>query len=66
MTSIMICECLGCKKKTKLMSFKCKCGKTFCIKHRLPETHNCTFTDFVNKDDLKEKLECKSDKLTKI
>ncbi|XP_042485488.1 zinc finger A20 and AN1 domain-containing stress-associated protein 9-like [Macadamia integrifolia] len=35
------CEC--CKKRVKLLGFKCRCGSTFCSEHRYPETHACTF-----------------------
>lgn len=31
-----------CKKKV-FITGECKCGKTFCINHRLPEEHDCTF-----------------------
>ncbi len=36
--------CFKCKKRYSSLSdrFKCNyCGKYFCIKHRLPENHNC-------------------------
>jgi predicted nucleic acid binding AN1-type Zn finger protein len=32
-----------CKKKTGLTANKCRCDKTFCPKHRLPENHNCSY-----------------------
>jgi predicted nucleic acid binding AN1-type Zn finger protein len=32
-----------CKKKTGLTANKCRCDKTFCPKHRLPEKHNCSY-----------------------
>ena len=32
-----------CNKKIGLLSFQCKCGLSFCVKHKLPELHNCTF-----------------------
>ena len=31
-----------------LMPFECKCGKMFCILHKDPESHNCTY-DFKGK-----------------
>ena len=43
-------RCPICKKKSHL-SFKCKCGKELCIKHRYPEEHNCSF------DKAKEQIE---------
>ena len=30
-----------CKKKLKISDFPCRCEKTYCNKHRLPEYHNC-------------------------
>lgn len=46
-----------CNKKIGLLSFECKCGLSFCVKHKLPEVHNCTFN---HKNDgiisLKQKL----------
>ena len=32
-----------CKKKLKLTDMNCKCNKTFCSLHRLPETHKCSW-----------------------
>lgn len=32
-----------CKRKTGLTAIKCRCEKTFCPKHRLPEKHTCSF-----------------------
>ena len=34
------CEFNTCKKKC-IIHFKCKCCKIFCIKHQLPEKHEC-------------------------
>ena len=38
-------RCKVCGKKTCLMEFKCKCDESavFCIKHKCPEDHNCSF-----------------------
>jgi predicted nucleic acid binding AN1-type Zn finger protein len=33
-------RCELCKKKS-IINFKCKCKKNHCIKHQLPEHHNC-------------------------
>jgi hypothetical protein len=41
----MKCFCCG-KKMNELLSFKCKCGRYFCNKHRYPD-HKCRF-DVVN------------------
>ncbi|CAK7337194.1 unnamed protein product [Dovyalis caffra] len=42
-------RCEGCNKKVGLTGFKCRCGKTFCGKHRYAEEHSCTF-DFKTLD----------------
>ena len=38
-----------CKKKLSAvdMCIVCKCGKTFCPKHRTPESHNCKITEII-------------------
>ena len=37
------CSHKKCNKKLKLTDMSCKCSKIFCQKHRLPETHECTW-----------------------
>jgi hypothetical protein len=37
------CNLEECKKKLQLTDFKCKCNNTYRTKHRLPETHNCSY-----------------------
>ena len=37
------CAAEGCKKKLDLMSFPCKCDKSFCAQHRYESEHNCTY-----------------------
>ena len=53
------CQKEKCKKKS-MIEFKCRCGKVFCVKHKNPEEHNCTF-DY--RQDGKEKLEQKNKKV---
>jgi len=36
------CTQKGCKKKL-FIAPECRCGKSFCIKHLLPEKHNCEY-----------------------
>ena len=37
-------KCSFCKIKISVLSFiKCRCGKSFCTTHLLPENHNCTY-----------------------
>ena len=37
------CDFPSCKKSVNVMAFKCKCGMTFCSKHRLPADHDCKY-----------------------
>ncbi len=37
------CPLDGCRAKIALSSFPCKCGLTFCTKHRHCEEHNCSY-----------------------
>lgn len=37
------CALEGCNKKLALVDFPCKCKSVFCISHRVPESHACTF-----------------------
>ncbi len=32
-----------CKSKLKLTDFDCRCSNRFCMKHRMPETHDCSY-----------------------
>lgn len=36
-------RCGCCNRKAGTMGFRCKCGKMFCSRHRLPEDHGCTY-----------------------
>ena len=53
MSTVELCSHLNCKRKLKITSFPCRCGKKFCDKHRVAEDHKCTF-DF--KEDYKKNL----------
>ena len=37
------CSHNECKKKLLLSDIQCKCNERFCITHRMPESHNCSF-----------------------
>ena len=61
-------RCDFCNKKLGMISFKCKCGKTYCQVHLNPHSHNCTF-DYVHEKKCKlekenPKLGCKVIKLS--
>ena len=36
-------HCWKCEKKVGMSSYRCKCGYSFCKKHRMPESHECDF-----------------------
>ena len=37
------CHMVDCKRRLPLMTFPCRCGKTFCVLHKPPEEHKCQF-----------------------
>ena len=43
----MRCEQCKCKLNIIETTFVCKCTKIFCMTHRLPEYHECTY-DYKN------------------
>jgi hypothetical protein len=57
----MKCEHEGCKKKINAINvvLKCRCDKSFCVIHRLPEYHNCQ-SDYrkFNKEEFIENNKC--------
>jgi predicted nucleic acid binding AN1-type Zn finger protein len=54
--------CVCCPAKLKLTDFACgKCKNRFCMSHRLPEAHACTF-DF--KEEGKKLLEARNPVVT--
>lgn len=38
------CNYHNCKNKLNMLNFTCKCEFKFCLKHRLPEEHDCSFS----------------------
>ena len=36
-------RCPICNKKLGLLDYTCRCGNTYCIQHKMPEEHKCTF-----------------------
>lgn len=51
-------KCPLCSEKIHLYGFECRCGLSFCSKHRYPENHNCSFNfKEYDKKKLKESLE---------
>ena len=37
------CAHATCGRKLKLLDLDCRCGARFCMEHRMPEVHACTF-----------------------
>ena len=64
------CNYDDCNKQLKLFehNLTCKCGKNYCLIHRLSEKHNCTF-DYKYKSIIDQeinKMKCISDKISKF
>lgn len=47
-------RCFFCKKKTHILT-QCKCTHNYCIEHRHPESHQCSFDHKKFQRDLLEK-----------
>lgn len=47
-------KCIICKRNIGLLGFKCKCKNVYCVNHKYPEQHQCSF-DF--KETQKKRLE---------
>jgi hypothetical protein len=47
-----------CKKKLSSVDLciVCKCGKSFCPKHRSPESHNCKISEILAQKNREEQL----------
>ena len=60
-------RCKQCNKKISFIPFICKCNYSFCINHRYPHTHNCSFDNIsLKKDKIKKdnpKINIKFDKI---
>ena len=54
-----VCAHPECKKKIRIvdsLSSECKCGNIFCLTHRLPERHDCTY-DYNKEVDVKKEID---------
>lgn len=58
------CCAEGCPKKLKLSDMECRCEKRYCLKHRLPEDHQCS-VDYKIVNPIKLEA-CVADKVIKI
>ncbi|KAI3738731.1 hypothetical protein L2E82_28850 [Cichorium intybus] len=36
-------RCSCCRKKVRLMGFRCRCGEMFCSEHRYSDRHDCSY-----------------------
>ena len=36
-------KCALCQKKVGIFGVECRCNLVFCTRHRLPESHQCSF-----------------------
>lgn len=55
------CAYPGCKKKLSLTECTigtCKCNNTYCMLHRLPAQHDCTFDFSVDREKFIEANKC--------
>ena len=55
------CSHIDCKKKLSILDLnmgKCRCNKIYCVLHRLPEIHNCSFNYIIDKDDFIKNNKC--------
>jgi len=49
----LTCAHATCNKKIKTVEQeigKCRCSQTYCLIHRLPESHDCSFVFSLDKD----------------
>ncbi len=68
MVKLNKCNHIECNKKLQLTDLSCRCEKIFCIKHRLPESHQCKY-DFktIGKQQLQDNNPlCSHHKIIKI
>ena len=64
-----ICQADNCNNKLRLSDLHCICNKIFCIKHRLPEYHNCSYNyKYTQQEENKiiNEMKSKSEKFIKI
>lgn len=65
------CAFQNCKTKISLVQqqLACRCGECFCVKHRTPENHCCTFNYQKTNEEQemeKERLKCIASKIVVI
>ena len=60
-------EVRRCGRRVGLTASRCRCGKIFCVVHRLSEKHECEYdyrsNHLAKEDDLVSKMRCVADKI---
>jgi len=62
----IICSHVSCKKKIKLteeVMGKCRCNNIYCTRHRIPESHDCSFNYTMDKEKFIQSNKCVDSKL---
>ena len=62
----IICSHIDCKKKitlTQQIMGKCRCNNIYCIQHRIPESHDCSFNYTMDKETFIQSNKCVESKL---
>ena len=62
----IICSHIDCKKKinlTEQIMGKCRCNNIYCIQHRNPESHDCSFNYTMDKETFIQPNKCVESKL---
>ena len=65
-TNKLTCAHKDCKKKIKLveqMIGKCRCNNIYCVFHRMPECHDCSFNFTLDKEIFIQENKCVESKL---
>ncbi len=62
----LTCAHKDCKKKIKLaeqIMGKCRCNNIYCVLHRMPERHDCSFNFAIDKEIFIQENKCVEPKL---
>jgi len=62
----LTCADKDCNKKIKLteqVMGKCRCNNTYCLLHRMPESHDCSFNFSLDKECFIKENKCVEPKL---
>ena len=65
-SSKITCAHIECNKKLKLteqLIGKCRCNNIYCMSHRMPECHDCSFNYTIDKETFIEQNKCVESKM---